>query len=484
MSELKDKTAKGIGWSFADTLSSTGILAIVNIVLARILSPSEFGIVGMTAFFITLSTSLTDGGFSGALIRKKNVDQNDFNTVFYTQLLISILLYLILFFTAPYIAVFFKTPILSSVIRILSLSIIISAFTAVQKVILFRKIDFKTQTIVSLVSSLTCGTVGIVMALKGYGVWSLVVLQLSRMFVSSLMFWILSSWKPSFSFSVRSFKEMFSFGGKLLATSLISNFWNEATSVIIGRFYNTTQLGYYSRADKFRNMVTSAVGMVMQRVSYPVLSTIQDERERQRRAFAKLMKTTVLITFTSVLGLAAISKSLIWVLIGEKWMPAVPYLQILSISGLFIPTLYIFSSLFSATGRSDYNLKTEIYKILLLVGPILLGCFYSIDLMLWGMVGAYLLSYLIQAYYVSKLMNYTLWQQVRDLCPFLLIAIIMAVPVWCINLLEFKPLYTLLLQLFVGVSIIILIYEKCYHCEEYTEIKSHITDLFHRKSKS
>ena len=232
---LKEKTAKGVKWGFIDNLGGTGILAVVNLVLARLLTPQEFGIVGMTSIFITLSTSLVDSGFTGALTRKKTVDEKDLNTVFYFNLLTSLALYLILFFAAPLIADFFSQPILVHVVRILGLSLIVTALSIVQKVILVRKLDFRTQAIVSVVSAVLSGTAGIWMATAGSGLWSLVVMQLSRLVLTTVLLWVFSRWMPGWMFSVSSFREMFSFGGRLLLTAVISTLWSEIYSFIIGK---------------------------------------------------------------------------------------------------------------------------------------------------------------------------------------------------------------------------------------------------------
>lgn len=480
MSDLKDKTAKGIGWGFADNMANIGLMAIVNIILARILSPEEFGIMAMTALFITLATSLVDSGFYGALTRKKEVNDTDFNTVFFLNLSLSVVLYAILFLIAPAISRFFDVPMLVPIIRILGLSLFITAFSIVQKVKLVRKIDFKTQTIISCFSSVISGGVSITMALCGYGVWSLVALQLIRLFVTTTLLWIFSKWRPSLQFSAKSFKEMFSFGGRLVIVAIISVIWNEIYSLIIGKIYNSAILGQYSRAEKFKSMVSSNVGIVMQRVSYPVLSTIQDEKERQVRVYRKVNKTTMLITFTCVFGLAAIAPSLVELLIGDKWLPSVPYLQILCASGIFIPLLYNSVNIINADGRSDITLWLEISKTIIAVGPVLLGIYTSIEWMLWGFVGSYLLSYLLHAFCVNKVIHYSVGRQILDILPSFLIAIIMMVIVWLVGLLSIPYWLLLPLQLLVGVLIILLIYEKLYKSEEYFEVKGAILGLFKR----
>ena len=294
MSTLKEKTAKGLGWGFIDNFLGAGMTAIISILLARVVSPQEFGLIGMIAIFTALGNTLMDSGFSGALIRKQNVDDKDLSTVFYTNLFIGAAIYALLYITAPLIAVYLNEEILVKLVRVMGLSVIILSFTQVQKVNFIRKIDFRTQAIISFTASVTSGIISIWMALEGWGVWSLAAQQLSKQGMTSILLWVFSEWKPSLVFSLGSFKEMFSFGSKLLACSLISVVWNEIYSFAIGKLYNPLSVGYFSRAEKFKSMVTSNIGQVVQRVGYPVMSTIQDDPGRQVRVYRKIVRLTII----------------------------------------------------------------------------------------------------------------------------------------------------------------------------------------------
>ncbi len=481
MSTLKEKTAKGLGWGFIDNFVGTGITAVVSIILARILSPEEFGLVGMIAIFIALGNSLMDSGFSGALIRKENVTDKDLSTVFYTNLILSIIIYAILFVSAPFIAEFLNTPILVKLVRILSLSVLIMSFTQVQKVNYIRKIDFRTQAIISLAASLVSGIASIWMALDGYGVWSLVVQQLSKQAVVSLLLWIFSTWKPSAVFSWSSFKEMFNFGSKLLACSLISVIWNEIYSLVIGKMYNPVSVGYFTRAEKFKSLVTSNIGQVVQRVGYPVMSSIQSDPQRQVRVYRKVVRLTMLITSTLVMGLIGCADAMIEVLIGAKWLPAAEYLRILGLSGIFLPLILSSVNVFNANGKSDKTLLLEIIKTALAVIPVTLGIVCNIKFLLWGMVGISLLSYLIHAAFVAKEINYTVWQQVKDILPFFIISSVMSILVHFIGELEMKALYLLALQIAAGFAITLAAYEIFYKSEEYTDIKNEMMRVLRLK---
>ena len=484
MSEnLKAKTAKGVGWGFADNIFGLGITAVANIILARILSPADFGIIGMTAIFMTLSTSLVDSGFTGALTRKKYAVKADFDTVFYFNLAVSCLLYAVLFFCSPFIARFFREPILVPVIRILSISLVINAFGIVQKIILVRRIDFRTQAWISLVSSFAAAVAAVVMAFYGFGVWSLVVLQVGKLAVNTILLWSVSKWHPGLCFSRKSFRDMFSFGGRLLITSIISAIWSEMYSFIIGKMYSSSVLGQYSRADKVKNMVTSNVSSVMQKVSYPVLASIQDEGERQINVYRKILKTTVLISFTAVFGVWAVAGPFILTFFGDQWLPAVGYLRIMCFSGLFLPLMMCSANVINADGRSDITLVLEILKTVMGLIPVVFGIIFSVEALLWSMVGVSFILFVVHAAYVSKVIHYSVGRQLADILPTLCVSIVMALIVNAMNMLAMPQWLLLLLQICAGVTIVVLAYEFVYKSTEYKDIKNELFRLIRKIGK-
>lgn len=484
MSEnLKAKTAKGVGWGFADNILGLGITAAANIILARILSPADFGIIGMTAIFMTLSTSLVDSGFTGALTRKKDAVKADFDTVFYFNLAVSCLLYAVLFFCSPFIARFFKEPILVPVIRILGISLVINAFGIVQKIILVRRIDFRTQAWISLVSSFAAAVAAVVMAFYGFGVWSLVVLQVGKLAVNTILLWSVSKWYPGLCFSRKSFRDMFSFGGRLLITSIISAIWSEMYSFIIGKMYSSSVLGQYSRADKVKNMVTSNVSSVMQKVSYPVLASIQDEGERQINVYRKILKTTVLISFTAVFGVWAVAGPFILTFFGDQWLPAVGYLRIMCFSGLFLPLMMCSANVINADGRSDITLVLEILKTVMGLIPVVFGIIFSVEALLWSMVGVSFILFVVHAAYVSKVIHYSVGRQLADILPTLCVSIVMALIVNAMNMLAISQWLLLLLQICAGGTIVVLAYEFVYKSTEYRDIKNELFRLIRKIGK-
>lgn len=455
---LKEKTVKGLGWSLVDNLAGSGITFIVGLVLARLLSPEEFGVIGILMIFIAISNSIIDSGFSNALIRKPVATEDDYNTAFYINLMLGVVMYLVMFVSAPGISVFFKSPIVAPTLRVLSIVLILNAFGIIQRTLLVRKVDFKSQAVISLAASIISGVVGIGMALSGYGVWSLVGQQLSRQLVNTLLLWGFSHWRPARLFSTASFHELFGFGSKLLISGLIDTIYNNIYQFVIGKFFSKADLGQYTRAQQFQTIFSSNLTAVIQRVSYPVLSSIQDEGERLKMAYQKVMVHSIAISSICLLGLAAIAQPLIVTLIGEKWMPAVEMLQIICVSGMLYPLHALNLNILQVKGRSDLFLKLEIIKKFLGVMPVVLGLFYGIRFMLIGSVVTGVISFFINSYYSKSLINYSSLDQVKDmLCP-LLISFTMAVTVWSLTLLDWPYLTMLMTQLITGAVMLLVLY--------------------------
>lgn len=485
MSEsLKQKTVKGVGWSFADNIANSGITFLVGLVLANILTPEEYGIMAMVTIFIAVSNSIVDSGFSNALIRKINIRSVDYNTVFYFNLIVSIFLYLILYVSAPAISVFFKEPVLVDVMRVIGWILIINALAIIPRTIFVRNINFKAQTKVSLIASVSSGVIGIGMALAGWGVWSLVGQQLSRQLLNTVFLWIFCRWRPLWEFSTQSFKELFGFGSKLLASGLIDTIFKDIYSLVIGRFYSAADLGQYTRASQFNTIFSSNLTTVVQRVSYPVLSSIQNEPERLLGAYRRVIKTTMLITFACMLGLAAVAKPLIVILIGEKWLPAVYFLQIICFSGMLYPLHAINLNILQVKGRSDLFLKLEIIKKIIAVIPIALGIFFGIKFMLWGSVCTSFIAFFLNSYYSADLIGYPTLRQIRDVLPTFLVSFMVAGCMWGLSFLPLSNYIILPLQLVVGLALAYFIYERI-RLPEYLEIRSMVLSIFRKiKNKS
>ncbi len=477
-SSLKQKTISGFFWSFSDNFANQLIHFIVGIILARLLSPAEFGLIGMITIFIAVSESFIDSGFSQALIRKKECTVADFSTVFYFNLVVGILFFMILFISAPAIASFFKEPRLMELVRVLGIVLIIDAITAIQRTILTRNIDFKLQTKVSVIATVFSGVVGIAMAFKGFGVWSLVARTLSQRAMNSLLLWIWNKWKPKLLFSLRSFKELFSFGSKLLLSGLIDTIYKNVYYLIIGKYFSAQELGYYTRADSFKNLPSKNLNGIISRVSFPVLSQLQDDPERLKAGYKKLIKTTMYITFILMAGMAATAEPMINVLIGEKWEPAVPYLQLLCFVGAMYPLHSLNLNMLNVRGRSDLYLKLEIIKKILAIPTILIGIIWGIKVMILGMWVNSIISYYLNSYYSGRLVSYPICEQLEDIVPSLYIALFMGVIVFIIGkLIPLGAASAFLVQILLG-SILIIVISELFKMESYFFIKETIKAKF------
>lgn len=477
---LKNKTVKGMGWSALENVTRLGITFVVSIVLARLLSPEEYGLIGILTIFIAIFNAIVDSGFTNALIRKQDATDTDYSTVFYTNLVLSVVLAAVLFFCAKPISVFFERPELVSLTQVMSSVVIINALSIVQRVRTTKAIDFKTQTKITFISSIGSGVIGIAMAYMGYGVWALVGQQISNQLLTTLFFWFYNKWIPKLIFSWASFKEMWAFGSKLLASGLIDTAWKEVYQVVIGKCYSPATLGLYTRAKQFADLCSSNLTSVVQRVSYPVLSSIQDDRARLKGAYQRVIKSTMLPTFVLMLGMAACAESMIYVLIGEQWLECVPMLQIICTYGMLYPLHALNLNMLQVQGRSDLFLKLEIIKKVIAVGPLLLGVFVDIYWMLSGTFFTGIISYYLNAYYSGPYLNYSIKEQVKDILPSLGVALAMAVPVYAMSFIPLNPFILLPLQIVVGAVITLVICEAT-KLPEYMELKGIVNSLIKKR---
>lgn len=471
MSELKQKTVKGVSWSIVDNISNQGITFLVGLVLARLLTPDEYGLIGIISIFIMVFNSIVDSGFSNALIRKNNTSDTDYNTVFVVNMAISVILFAVLFYLSPTIATFFERPQLESLTQVMGFIVIINAFAIVQRTILIKNIDFKTQTIISFVSSVLSGIIGIGLAFCGYGVWSLVWQQISRQLLNTILLWVLAKWYPKFKFSMASFRELFGFGWKLLVSGLIDTIWKEIYQVVIGKCYTPATLGHYTRAQQFSSICSSNMVQVVQRVSYPVLSSIQDDRERLKSGYRRIIKVTMLLSFVLMLGLAAVSESLIIVLVGEQWLIAAKFLPVICFQMMLYPLHALNLNMLQVAGRSDLFLKLEIIKKIVAVIPLLMGIFIDIYWMLWGSVGTGFFAYYLNSYYSGKFVGYSIKTQIVDILPSFCLASVVALIVYFISFFNLSHFLILPIQIVVGAVLVVLICELTQK-EEYIELKT------------
>lgn len=467
---LKDKTVKGVGWSAIDNVSQYAVSFIVSIVLARLLSPDDYGLLGIIAIFTAICTAIINGGFTNALIRKKDVSNDDYNTVFIVNLGMSLLLYVIVYLCSPLIASFFNRIELIPLTRVSSLGMIIGALAIVQQTRLTKRIDFKTQTKITLIASIASGTVGIVMALMGCGVWSLVAQQLSSQGLRTFLLWMYNKWVPKLRFSILSFKELFGFGWKIMVSGLLDTIWKELYQVVVGKFYSPATLGQYTRAKQFSTLFSSNLTSVIQRVTFPVLSEIQDDKQRMISAYRRIIKTTMFITATCMLFLGAISEPLLYCLIGPKWHEAAIYLPLICITGSLYPLHAINLNMLQVQGRSDLFLILEIIKKIITLGPLFVGAFVGIMPMLYTSLFTNIICYFLNSYFTGKHLGYSSWMQIKDIAPSYGIAVVVALSVYFIKYLSISPWVVLPIQILAGLIVFFTIC-KITQMEEYKEVK-------------
>lgn len=477
---LKNKTIKGTVWSAADAFLGQGVTFIVGIVLARILSPDEYGLIGICLIFNTVLNGIVDSGFSNALIRKKDVTDEDYNTMFITNMIISIILYVLLFFSTPLVSDFFHRDELTALVRTTGLVLFFNALSITQVTILTKKIDFKTKTKASLVSAIISGVIGIAMAFMGYGVWSLVAQQLSKQLLYTLCLWILNKWWPKFTFYKASFKYMWGFGWKLLVSGLLNNIWTQLYQVVIGRYYTSSTLGHYTRAHEYASIFSSNLTSIVQRVSFPALAEIQDDKERMVQGYRKIIKITMFVTAVCMISLGAISEPLIYTLIGTKWYEAATYLPLICISMSLYPLHAINLNILQVIGRSDIFLYLEVLKKFVGLVPLVIGVFCGIYYMLLASIFTGVLSLYLNTWYTGKTLNYTFWKQLHDIAPSYFTALVIAVAVYFLKFLMLPCYVVLVLQIIVGIIVGLSISELL-KFEEYIELKSIVIKMIKRK---
>ena len=467
---LKDKTVKGVGWSAIDNVARYAVSFIVGIVLARLLTPDDYGLIGIIAIFTTICNALVDGGFGDALIRKKDVTDEDYNTAFISNLVISCVLYCVIFVSSPFIAQFFEREELVLLTRVASMGIIIGALSLVQRKRLTKRIDFKTQTKITLIASISSGVIGIAMALLGCGVWSLVAQGLTSHAFTAVLLCIYNKWLPKFQFSSISFKELFGFGWKIMVTSLLDSIWKELYQVVVGKFYSPATLGQYTRARQFSQLLSQNLTSVVQRVTFPVLSNIQDEKTRLVGAYRRIIKTTMFIAAVSMFFLGAISEPLLYCLIGPKWHEAATYLPLICIAGSLYPLHAINLNMLMVQGRSDIFLGLEIIKKVISIAPLCVGAFVGIIPMLYVNLLTGVISYFLNSYFSGELLGYTSWMQIKDVAPSYGVATIVALSIFFLKYLPISNWIILPAQILLGVFVFLFTCKR-FKLEEYSETK-------------
>ena len=445
---------RGVFWSVADRFAQQSVGFVVSVVLARLLLPSEFGLMAMLSIVIAVSQVLVAGGFGSALIQKKDASHLDECSVFFFNIVVSGAIAGVLFFAAPLIARFYEMPPLVPMTRALSLNIVISAFGLVQVSLMTKRVDFKKQMSVSFASSVFAGIAGVSMAIAGFGVWSLVWQAILGNLARVLLLWRVHGWRPAWKFSLASLRTMFAFGSKVLSIGLIDTIFKNVYLMVIGKVFSPADLGFYARAQSIQQLPVKDIAISSDLVSFPVFSSIQDDRERTRRGLRQGIMMQAVLNFPIMIGLACVAESFVRVLLTDKWLQSVPYIRLLCLAGLFYPLSVLNISALKARGRGDLFLRLELIKKVLIVVAIVATYRFGIMAMICGQVISSWIGYYLNSYYTARFFDYSLADQLIDVLPSLAVASLMGAAVFGMEFLGIEPpLLLLTTQVGVGVSL-------------------------------
>ncbi|MEE0877703.1 MAG: lipopolysaccharide biosynthesis protein [Treponemataceae bacterium] len=457
MSDLKQKTKIGIIWNILEKIAVQGIGFVLNIILARLLTPHDYGTVGMLTIFLTFSNVFIDSGFSRALIQKQDRTEKDYSTVLIFNIAISIFIYIILFFASPAIAQFYKTPELLQLQRVFFLVIILNSLTVVQNAQLQINVDFKHIAIINSFSVIISGIIAIIAAYNGLGSFALVIQTLSKALISAIMFWIIGKWVPKTGFSKKSFKNLFGFGSKLLVSGLLSTTITNVYNLVIGKVYSPTSLGYYTRAQQFPEITSGTIASVLNTTTFPLMSSLQNNKDELANTLKKLIKMTSMIVFPAMIGLACLSEPIILVLLGEKWLPASNLLFWISLSYIFTPLSILNMNVLNAIGRSDLFLKIDLIKIPFIILTMIITFPISMKAIVIGKAVTAFLWFYINGFLIGKFYNFGSLKQLLCCWKYIVSAITMGLFVIFIDKLVVSNVLSLILGLLGGVFSYILL---------------------------
>lgn len=450
MDDLKGKTLTGFIWRLAERFGAQGVSFIVSIVLARLLAPSDYGLIAMATVFTNILSVFVDSSMANALIQKKDADDLDFSTVFYFNIVMSVSIYLIVFFTAPLIAKFYNNSELTLLIRVLSISLLIYGVKSIQQAYVSKHMIFKRFFFATLGGTLFSAVLGIALAYLGAGVWALAAQQLSNAIIDTIVLWFTVKWRPKWMFSFKRLKGLFSFGWKLLVSALVDTVYNNLRSLIIGKKYSSEDLAFYNKAKNFPSIIITNVNSSIDSVLLPTMSSVQDNRESVKMITRRAMKTSTYVMAPLLMGLAFCGKPLISLLLTDKWLPSYPYMIIFCITYMFYPVHTANLNAIKAMGRSDLFLKLEIIKKIIGLSVLLISMNISVMAMAYSLLFTSVTSQIINSFPNKKLMNYSYLEQLKDILPGILLAVFMGGCVWTVTLLNLSPIITLLIQVPLG----------------------------------
>lgn len=452
----KSKIMSGLVWRYLERCGAQGIQFVVSIELARLLTPADYGLIGLITVFITVAQVFAQSGMGQALVQRKGADELDFSTVFYYSLGFSVILYWILFAVAPIIARFYEAPLLTSVIRVLGLVVVIGSVNSVQQAYVQKTMQFKRFFYSTLSGTIASAVVGLLMAYKGFGVWALVGQQISNQVINTIVLWFTVNWRPVLKFSFKRMKTLFSFGWKLLCSSLLDTLYQNMYSLIIGKFYSSADLGYYNKGQSFPMLIINNINTALNSVLLPVMAEVQDEKERLKSMTRRSIMTSTFVIFPLMAGLAAVSEPMVRILLTDKWLPAVPFIQFCCFTYAFWPLHTANLQAITALGRSDIFLKLEMAKKTIGIVTLIITIPFGLNVMMIGRCVNTITSCFINAMPNKRLLSYSYFEQIKDILPSFILSLIMCGVVLCINTINLNLYVTLVIQLIVGAVVYIL----------------------------
>ncbi len=473
---LKQKTVKGVAWTSLNRVLNMGLSFVIGIILARLLSPDDYGLLAMIAVFNAIAFAFLDSGFGSALVRKPDLTEDDNTTAFFFNLAVGTVMFGVIWVIAPWVSVFYDKPILTPLLRAEGSLLIVTAFKIVQNTQLTRALNFKAMMIIRVVASVVGGVVGIISAYSGFGVWALVVMHIADALISLVLLWVISPWRPRGKWSKRSFNYLWGYGSKLLASGLLDTIYGNIYPIVIGKFYSAADLGQYSRAKGYAGMPSQTLTGVIQQVTFPVLSQIQDDDQRLGNNYRRMLRFTVFIVFPIMIGMAALAHPLVISLVTDKWAQCVPYLQIICFSSMWYPVHAINLNLLQVKGRSDLFLRLEIIKKALITVVVFICVPLGIMGICYGAVFTSLACLAINTYYTGKLINVGFVRQMLDMTPTLLASLAMGAVVYF----AVMPFSSDVVKLAVGIPLGMVIYLAIAKVCRMPELQEAL-DILHRR---
>lgn len=447
---VKNTLVKGVFWNAIEKIAVKGGAFIIGVILARILSPSDYGLIGMLAIFIALSNVFIESGFAKALIQNQDCNDIDYSTAFVTNVIISIVIYILLYIAAPYIASFYNEPTLMKITRVLSINFVLGAFNIVHRAKLMAKVDFRSLAIINFGGTLVGGSIGITMAYMNYGVWALVFQTITSTLAMMFLFPFFTKWTPSLKFATDSFNRLYNFGSKLLVAGVMATIVDNITTILIGRFYKSGTLGYYTRATQYSDLAAYTINDVFNTVTFPVLSSLQNDKDRLVKVYSRTLFYTTFFTFPFLVLFALLAEPIVIIMLTDKWLPCVPLLQVLCIARMFTPISSVNMNLLNAVGRSDLFMKLDLYKIPFILLATILAIPFGVEAIVWSNLLITFICFFVNAYLPGKMFGYGPIHQLRDWKYIIISVIVMVVAVYLLRLFITNIWGQLILGLVIG----------------------------------